>query len=133
MPCWHLGLPLFGVVGCAAGLSLERFAIAIDPVLTMIAKLLEAVPGSIVRTCADDIGAVLRSASLLPSLYQAYSRIRLATGLAVKEKNASLYLCIASAHWLSVSMERLAKLHGSWMACVQDCRFGKIYWHFSGS
>ena len=67
--------------GCP--LSGSLFAIAIDPILARMARVLERGKRGILRACADDIGAALASSRVLPQLHQVFELGRLSAGLTV--------------------------------------------------
>ena len=76
---------LSGVLqGCP--LSGSLFALAIDPFLCLIDTVLENGRLGIVRACADDIGAAIKSSRVLNWIYSVFNCARLAAGLTVRTK-----------------------------------------------
>ena len=76
---------LSGVLqGCP--LSGSLFSIAIDPFLCFIDSALEGGRLGIVRACADDIGAAIKSSQVLKPSNHVFKLARLAAGLKVKTK-----------------------------------------------
>ena len=80
---------LSGVIqGCP--LSGTLFAIAMDPVLTIMNKKIEQRDLGHVRACADDIGIVLRSLSSLSVSHPIFSATKLASGLDLKPTKCNI-------------------------------------------
>ena len=80
---------LSGVIqGCP--LSGSLFAIALDPVLSLMNKKIEQRDLGHVRACADDIGIVLRSLSSLTVLFPIFNSTVLASGLDLKPAKCNI-------------------------------------------